>query len=313
MIEDNGGSPVRTLREAGDGARPLFLFHPAGGTTAVYQPLADLLPDDVAVIGFERIDHLNTIEEKAAFYLETVREMQPSGPYRLGGWSLGGCLAYDAARQLRAAGEDVEVVVMIDTILPDHSLVDDEQEAIRGRFERFVAYLETTYEVTLDLDLDALMALPEDEQISTFMEAVASSGLGMSPGVLEHQRTSYVDARIAERYRPQPYDGRVVLYRASDRGLTTTLDPRYARQEDSLGWDLLCSTLEVVRVTGDHTQIIDRPNVDIIAEHLGVLFTRVPALAEVAELAEHRHEAHRFRREPSGRPKVTEPRRDVAL
>ncbi len=314
IIEDNGGSPVRTLREAGEDARPLFLFHPAGGTTAVYQPLADLLPGDVAVIGFERIDHLHTIEEKSAFYLETVRELQPSGPYRLGGWSLGGCLAYDAARQLRAAGEDVEVVVMIDTILPDHSLVDDEQEAIRGRFERFVEYLETTYEVTLDLDLDALMALPEDEQISTFMEAVASSGLGMSPGVLEHQRTSYVDARIAERYRPQPYDGRVVLYRASDRGLTTTLDPRYARQEDSLGWDLLCSTLEVVRVTGDHTQIIDRPNVDIIAEHLGVVFTEVPALAEVAELAEHRHhETHRFRREPNGRPNVTEPRRDVAL
>lgn len=313
IIEDNGGSPVRTLREAGEGSRPLFLFHPAGGTTAVYQPLADLLPEDVAVVGFERIDHLHTIEEKAAFYLETVRELQPSGPYRLGGWSLGGCLAYDAARQLRAAGEDVEVVVMIDTILPDHSLVDDEQEAIRGRFERFVEYLEATYEVTLDLDLDALMALPEDEQISTFMQAVATSGLGMSPGVLEHQRTSYVDARIAERYRPQPYDGRVVLYRASDRGLTTTLDPRYARQEDSLGWDLLCSTLEVVRVTGDHTQIIDRPNVDIIAEHLGVVFTEVPALAEVAELAEHRHETHRFRREPGGRPNVTDTRRDVAL
>lgn len=313
-VEGTGDTPVRTLR-AGDApdAPTLFLFHPAGGTTAVYQPLADLLPDDVTVIGFERIDHLSTIEEKAAHYLATVREMQPSGPYRLGGWSLGGCLAYDAARQLRAAGEEVEVVVMIDTILPDHSLVDDEQEAIRGRFERFVEYLESTYEVSLDLDVDALMELPEDEQISAFMDAVASSGLGMSAGVLEHQRTSYVDARIAERYHPQPYDGRVVLYRATDRGLTTTLDPRYARQEESLGWDLLCSQLEVVRVTGDHTQIIDRPNVDIIAEHLGVVFAgRV--LAEVAELSDHRHEAaHRFRREPHGGPDITPQRRDVAL
>lgn len=316
-LEDNGGSPVRVLREAGDDAAtaPLFLFHPAGGTTAVYQPLADLLPGDVTVIGFERIDHLSTIEEKAAFYLESIREMQPTGPYRLGGWSLGGCLAYDAARQLRAAGEEVDVVVMIDTILPDHSLVDDEQEAIRGRFERFVEYLETTYEVQLDLDVDALMELPEDDQITRFMEAVATSGLGMSAGVLEHQRTSYVDARIAERYHPQSYDGRVVLYRASDRGLTTTLDPRYARQEESLGWDLLCSALEVVRVTGDHTQIIDRPNVDIIAEHLGVVFDEAGELAEVAELKRRRpHDpAHRFRRGADHPAVSSEPRRDVAL
>lgn len=311
-LEDNGGSPVRVLREAEPTTAPMFLFHPAGGTTAVYQPLADLLPEDVSVIGFERIDHLDTIEDKAAYYLETIREMQPSGPYRLGGWSLGGCLAYDAARQLRAAGEDVEIVVMIDTILPDHSLVDDEQEAIRGRFERFVEYLEATYEVQLDLDVAALMELPEDEQITAFMDAVATSGLGMSAGVLEHQRTSYVDARIAERYHPEPYDGRVVLYRASDRGLTTTLDPRYARQEESLGWDLLCPSLEVVRVTGDHTQIIDRPNVDIIAEHLEVLFGETPALAEVAELNGRRHHdgSHRFRR-ATDRP--TEKRRDVAL
>ena len=314
-LEDNDGSPIRVLRETDTDARPLYLFHPAGGTTAVYQPLADLLPEDVTVIGFERIDHLNTIEEKAAFYLESIREMQPSGPYRLGGWSLGGCLAYDAARQLRAAGEEVEVVVMIDTILPDHSLVDDEQEAIRGRFERFVEYLQTTYEVELDLDVDALMTLPEDEQITRFMDAVASSDLGMSAGVLEHQRTSYVDARIAERYHPQDYDGRVVLYRASDRGLTTTLDPRYARQEESLGWDLLCTSLEVVRVTGDHTQIIDRPNVDIIAEHLGVVFTEARELAEVAELAERRHHdpTHRFRRSNGHEPVPTRQRRDVAL
>ncbi|MBJ7328821.1 MAG: SDR family NAD(P)-dependent oxidoreductase, partial [Solirubrobacteraceae bacterium] len=270
-LEGHDGTPVRTLREGADDEAPLFLFHPAGGTTAVYQPLADLLPPGAAVIGFERIDHLDTIEAKAAFYLETIRSLQPEGPYRLGGWSLGGCLAYDAARQLHAAGEEVEFVAMIDTILPDHALGGDEHDALHGRFVRFAEYLETTYEVRLDLDVDQLMALPEDEQITAFMEAVTTSGLGMSASVLEHQRTSYVDARIAERYRPSAYDGRVLLYRATDRGLTTTLDPRYARQEDSLGWDVLCRHLEVVRVTGDHTQLIDRPNVDIIAEHLGLV------------------------------------------
>ena len=116
---------------------------------------------------------------------------------------------------------------------------------------------------------------------------------------------------VAEKRLHEAYLSHVI-YRASDRGLTTTLDPRYARQEESLGWDLLCSRLEVIRVPGDHTQIIDRPNVDIIAEHLGVVFGETPELAQVAELNGRRHHdaSHRFRR---GADRPNEKRRDVAL
>ena len=80
-----------------------------------------------------------------------------------------------------------------------------------------------------------------------------------------------MDARVAERYQPCAYPGRVVLYRATDQGLTTSLDPRYARMDDALGWDLLCPDLEVVRVPGDHTSIIDPPHVEVIAMHLATL------------------------------------------
>jgi phthiocerol/phenolphthiocerol synthesis type-I polyketide synthase D len=92
---------------------------------------------------------------------------------------------------------------------------------------------------------------------------------------MEHQRTSYEDARTAERFEPQAYEGHVILYRATDRGLTTTLDPRYARTEDALGWDVYCPSLEIVKIPGDHTSLIDPPHVDVMAQHLRQVLSEV--------------------------------------
>ncbi len=50
--------------------------------------------------------------------------------------------------------------------------------------------------------------------------------------------------------------------------LTTTLDPRYLRTDESLGWDAFCADLEVVRVPGDHLSMIDPPHVEVVAAAL---------------------------------------------
>src|SRR6185436_13973033 len=59
-----------------------------------------------------------TFEEAARDYLAEVRAVQPHGPYLLGGFSGGGITAWEMARQLRLAGEEVPLVVMLDTPLP---------------------------------------------------------------------------------------------------------------------------------------------------------------------------------------------------
>jgi phthiocerol/phenolphthiocerol synthesis type-I polyketide synthase D len=273
-LEDNHGSPLRVIAEGEPGEPPLFLFHPAGGTTAVYFSLVAHLDPKVPVYGFERLDGIPLIGDKVARYVELIREIQPAGPYRLGGWSFGGALAYETARYFRGVGEEVSTLFMIDSILARKDGTD-EREMLRGRFERFKAYLVETYELDLDLDVDALVEQPEDEQIATFMRAVQEAGLNLSPELMEHQRTSYEDARTAERFEPQPYEGHVILYRATDRGLTTTLDPRYARTEDALGWDVHCPSLEIVKIPGDHTSLIDPPHVDVMAQHLRQVLSEV--------------------------------------
>ncbi|MFG2385444.1 SDR family NAD(P)-dependent oxidoreductase [Streptomyces avermitilis] len=270
-VNGTGESVLRVLRDVQPGThRPaLFIFHPAGGPTSVYLPLVQLLPTTQPVYGFDRVDSLGTMEEKAAYYLGLIRELQPQGPYHLLGWSFGGCLAYEVARRLRETDSTVGFLGLIDTILPAALPGLDSTEMLIERFGRFAEYIEKTYGRRLDLPYEELAATPDEQQIDVVMRLVAEAGLDMSPGIMEHQRTSYVDARVGERYKPQPYPGHIVLYRAQEaQRLTTSLDPRYVRSESDLGWAPLCPSLEVVPVQGDHLSLIDPPHVEVIAQHL---------------------------------------------
>ncbi|MGH3495784.1 MAG: thioesterase domain-containing protein, partial [Sciscionella sp.] len=251
--------------------RPLFLFHPAGGPTGVYLPLLSRIPECPPCYGFERIDELTDVEGKAARYIELLRKVQPAGPYRLAGWSFGGLLAYEVAQQLTAAGEPVDLVAMIDSVIPLPSPDLPREEIVLGRYRRFVEHVESSYGTALDVPWKELALMGESEQFRALMDIVGADA-GMGEAVLRHQETSYVDATVSERYRPLPYGGRVVLYRATDpHPLTTTLDPRYLRTDDALGWDEFCTDLTVLRIPGDHISVIDPPHVDRIATHLAAL------------------------------------------
>jgi phthiocerol/phenolphthiocerol synthesis type-I polyketide synthase D len=270
-VNGTGESVLRVLRDAQPGThRPaLFTSHPAGGPTSVYRPLVQLLPATRPVYGLDRVDSLRTMEEKAAHYLALIRELQPEGPYHLLGWSFGGCLAYEVARRLQETDAAVGFLGLIDTVLQAALPGRDDEGMLLERFGRFAEYIERTYGHRLDLPYDELAATPDEQQIDVVMRLVAEAGLDMSPGIMEHQRTSYVDARVGERYEPQPYPGHVVLYRAQEaQRLTTALDPRYVRTEADLGWRPLCRSLEVVPVPGDHLSLIDPPHVEVIARHL---------------------------------------------
>jgi phthiocerol/phenolphthiocerol synthesis type-I polyketide synthase D len=273
VLEGSGvdGSSLRVLRDPRHrtDSNPLFVFHPAGGSTSVFLPLTALLPLGLPVFGLDRVDSLVTVEDKARHYATLIRQAQRTGPYRLLGWSFGGCLAYQTAIRLREMGEEVGYLGLIDTILPAALPGPASEEILMERFARFAEYVETAYGRRLELPYEHMADMDEQEQLDTLMRHLADAGLDMSPGVLEHQRTSYIDARIGERYRPRPYPDPVVLYRAQEaQALTTAIDPRYLRDDADLGWAPLCPGLTVVPVPGDHLSLIDPPHVDVIARHL---------------------------------------------
>ncbi|GAA2826483.1 type I polyketide synthase [Nonomuraea rubra] len=266
-----GRGVVRRLNAVAAG-RPLFLAHPAGGTTGVYALLAAHLPT-TPVHGLERLDTTLGIPERAERYAEAIKASGP-GPYRLGGWSFGGILAFEIASRL---GEpDVELVAMIDSGLPEQVPEAARREIEARRYADFAAHLRRTYGVPIELDPAELLDLPEDARTALVRARMAESGaMDALPGaVLRHQLTSHEDTRAIERYRPAtPFHGRVVLYRSTEPTPWTVRDPRYAHEGDpARGFGPYCTDLEIVEIPGaHHLDLLDPPHVEVIAEHLGGL------------------------------------------
>ncbi|TLF78785.1 acyltransferase domain-containing protein [Nocardia cyriacigeorgica] len=271
---------IRPLRPRPDGstAVPVFVFHPAGGNTLVYEPLLKRLPADTPVYGFERVE--GSIEERAAQYAPELRRIQGDGPFILYGWSLGAVLALQTAQLLRAEGADVALVGLIDLAMT----VEDEDNSPEGRvqrLERFQAFAKKTYNVPAELDreqLETLAAADDAEQYRMVTDLIKFSGAKIPGGVLEHQRTSWLENRALQQVTPQKYDGEVVLYLA-DRyhDGAIELEPRFAERRPNGGWDEYIDNLDIVHIPGDHLQIIDEPRIGKIGADLSAKLAEIEA------------------------------------
>ncbi|MET7338169.1 amino acid adenylation domain-containing protein [Nonomuraea sp. NPDC005650] len=99
---------------------PFFCVHAAGGLSWCYMPLARHVQPGIPLYGVQArgldgtTEFARSVEEMAADYVEQIRSVQPSGPYHLLGWSYGGGVAHEIAVQLRAAGEEVAALVLLD-------------------------------------------------------------------------------------------------------------------------------------------------------------------------------------------------------
>ena len=263
--EEAARQTVRPLKASGS-RRPLFVAHPAGGTTACYRHLTELLGADQPVYGLERFDDAPSVEERAARYVEHLLEAQPEGAFRLGGWSFGGVLAYETARQLTAAGREVELVALFDAGLPRP--VEDESDTLARRFSAFADYINQTYGLDVSLPYEELAGLDEEAQFALVLERARPLVDHIPPAALTHQLTSHQDTRSLEAYRPRPYGGRVVLYHAPEETPWSVKDARYDL-DGTNGFGPLCADLEVVTVPGaHHLNLLDPPAVEFMAAHL---------------------------------------------
>lgn len=117
---DDALDVVLRLR-GGDGRPPLFAVHPAGGLAWCYAGLAARLGPEQPVYGIQARglagdDALpRTLQEEAEDYVQHIRGVQEHGPYRLIGWSVGGVLAHTVAVLLQEAGEEVELLALLDS------------------------------------------------------------------------------------------------------------------------------------------------------------------------------------------------------
>ncbi|MUL66257.1 polyketide synthase [Mycobacterium sp. CBMA 234] len=274
---------VRVIRAAeNDDQIPVFVFHAAGGSTVVYEPLLNRLPAGTPMIGLERVE--GTIEERATQYVPKLLELngwvdgKKGKPFILAGWSLGGALAYACAIGLKQAGADVALVGNIDCVRPG-TPIDTSTEGTRQRWDRYAKFAEKTFNVQIPaIPYEELEVLDDAGQVQFVLNAVKDAGVQIPGGIVEHQRTSYLDNRALDVVDIKPYDGRVVLYMADRyQDDAITFEPAYATRQPDGGWGEFVPNLEVVNIGGEHIQAIDEPYIAKVGAHMSQAINQIQA------------------------------------
>jgi thioesterase domain-containing protein/acyl carrier protein len=117
----SGWSPIVAIQPTGS-RPPFFCIHGAGGNVLIYRDLSQHLGSDQPFYGLQSLGldgsrpPLTRIEEMAALYVKEIRRVQSSGPYFIGGYCMGGTIAFEMAQQFRAQGERVALLALFDTM-----------------------------------------------------------------------------------------------------------------------------------------------------------------------------------------------------
>jgi thioesterase domain-containing protein/acyl carrier protein len=257
----------------GGGRRPFFLVHPVGGHVYFYRDVAAALGEDQPVYGLrargleEGEEPHGSIEQMAAHYVEAVQSFQPAGPYLLGGSSMGGMVAFEIAQQLRAQGREVAVLALMDTPGPS-------QMPARPADPAELLFL--LYGNWQPISLDELRRRGEEERVAYLLNAAQSvEGFPRNFSHDNARRHLEVVAALWQTmfdYRPRPYPGSLLFFRAKDRGTIGFSHPEQA-------WiDLAENGAEVHVVPGDHTSMHRPPHLEILAGRLRTALDRAQAL-----------------------------------
>ena len=114
-------SPLVTIQPKGNRPR-FFCVHGGGGNVLIYRALSRRLGTDQPFYGLQsqgldgKMPYLTRIEEMAELYVKEIKRVQPHGPYYLGGYCMGGTVAFEMAQLLKAQGEEVALLALFDTL-----------------------------------------------------------------------------------------------------------------------------------------------------------------------------------------------------
>ncbi|MFN7670793.1 MAG: type I polyketide synthase [Planctomycetota bacterium] len=255
----------------GDGT-PFFLVAGMFGNVLNLRHLAQLCGGDRPFYGLQARGLFGdmaphaTFEEAAADHIAELRTVQPHGPYLLGGFSGGGITAYEMARQLRAAGEEVALLVLLDTPLPSKGVV--------GRADR----LRIQWQRLVRQGPGYLWQWARSRGVWEWQRLRRRLGLGDAPdaapsGAFHSQAIEAAFHRALAVYRVAPQPLATWLFRPA---LDRTYDlggGRFANKARELvlpdnGWTPFVADLKVVEVPGDHDGMVLEPNVRSLAAQL---------------------------------------------
>jgi thioesterase domain-containing protein len=264
--------------------KPLFCVHPLGGTTLCYFSLARHLDPHqpfyavrAPELDGEREPHTR-IEDMAACYVAAILAIQPEGPYLLGGWSLGGVIAFEMARQLHGRGLRVALVALLDTESPGwpatvspHAAPGAEEVRGKGEEEDATLLADLASDLNIPVSRKMLRRLAPGERLDYVLRRA-----GGEPGeadvirrtVERYFSTCKAQERALAAYRPTNYPGPVTLFRCRAKRCNN-------EKERAYGWDeLVAGGVQILAVPGSHQSMVTEPRVRVLARKLQACIDR---------------------------------------
>jgi len=251
-------------------ARPLFCIHGGGGHVLHYSDLAKVTPPNQPVYGLSapelRTGDDPSVEVLASLYVAEIRKVQPRGPYKICGYSFGGIVAFEMAAQLAGAGEQTDMLIILDTANRAYY----RHMPLRDRIPYWTTFLTSRGKLYLDRlaggrwhelfgSIKAL-AHKQSDRLTWSVAGVPKPDPALAEDPI-YLNTIAFDA-AADRYTPAAYEGRVLLVRSSARAAEYKHNP-------SLGWEKVArGGVDVVTVPGDHLSMVKSPNVETLVAHL---------------------------------------------
>ena len=221
-----------------------------------------------------------TLTGAAQDYITEIRQVQPHGPYILGGYSGGGLTAWEIARLLEEAGESVAMLALLDTPLPMRPAL-----------------------TALDKVMIKLAEFRENgpgyavQWAKNRAEWKRQQALVRARGPQQSGADEFHDVEIEAAFRAAlpllqivPRKGPVVLYRPPlDRkwkvagGHHVSAEKEYVLPDN--GWGRFAPQLEVVEVPGTHNSMVLEPNVRVLVAHLRRVIACVDAARQTTAVA----------------------------
>jgi thioesterase domain-containing protein len=195
----------------------------------------------------------------AEHYVKAIRASQPNGPYLLGGWSMGGTVAYEMAQQMRRQGQEVALLAML-----DNGKMSSRKLSNRSDTELLIDIC-SFFDVSLSLD--RLSQLSIDEQLIYAKRRMEEVGLIPKDMGIEYLRQHFsiykAHLQATESYYPRPYAGRVSIFRTE----------RETEDGDNvdLEWETLAlEGFQIYKIPGTHYTMMRAPHVQSLANQLTI-------------------------------------------
>ncbi|MFI0482829.1 amino acid adenylation domain-containing protein [Actinomadura sp. 9N215] len=206
--------PVAAIRTSGE-RPPLFCVHPVSGVAWCYSGLQRHLPADVPIYGLQlemgdESPRPRDLADLTARYAARIREVRPTGPYRLLGWSLGGAIAHAVAGRLQREGERVEFLGLLDSYPANPWLLEMEPAAMLDAIEQAIL-------VTMAQDLGLDVEDADDPRSRRRMRQAVADGFGLPEDVLAGLPGAAGNLiRIAQGDEHEVFHGDPVFVQAAD-------------------------------------------------------------------------------------------------